>query len=241
MAGRASNGESTIYKGADGRWHGYVSVGFTLDGKLDRRHVSSKSRGVVVAKVRELERKRDAGTVSETSTPTVAEWLEHWLTTIAPRRVRQRTLESYESAVRRHLIPGIGRHRLDRLRPEHLDQLYTALLDAGYSPASVLRHHRILSRALTVAVQRGHVPRNVAALVDPPAQRQSDIATALDLDEARAVLEAAATSATPPAGPSPSPSACASPRPSRCSGRTSTCSTTPSRSGAASTASAAAG
>src|SRR3954469_25214289 len=191
MSGRASNGESTIYKGADGRWHGFVSVGFTLDGNLDRRHVSSKSRSVVVAKVRELERKRDSGTVGETSTPTVAWWLEHWLTTIAPRRVRQRTLESYESAVRKHLIPGIGRHRLDRLRPEHLDQLYTALLDDGYSPASVLRHHRILSRALTVAVQRGHVPRNVAALVDPPAQRQSDLATALDLDEARAVLEAA--------------------------------------------------
>jgi len=106
--------------------------------------------------------------------------------------VRQRTLESYESAVRKHLIPGLGRHRLDRLRPEHLDQLYTALLDAGYSPATVLRHHRILSRALTVAVQRGHVPRNVAGLVDPPAQRPSDIATALDLGEARAVLHAAA-------------------------------------------------
>src|SRR3954462_4688546 len=193
MVGRASNGESTIYKGADGRWHGDISVGCTLDGKLDRRHVSSKSRGVVVAKVRELERKRDSGTVGETSTPTVAWWLEHWLTTIAPRRVRQRTLESYESAVRRHLIPGIGRHRLDRLRPKHLDQLYTALLDDGYSPASVLRHHRILSRALTVAVQRGHIPRNVAALVDPPAQRPSDLATALDLDEARAVLEAAAS------------------------------------------------
>ncbi len=192
MAGRASNGESTIYKGADGRWHGYVSVGFTLAGKLDRRHVSSTSRGVVVTKVRELERKRDSGMITETSTPSVAEWLEHWLTTIAPRRVRQRTLESYESAVRKHLIPGIGRHRLDRLRPEHLDQLYTALLDDGYSPATVLRHHRILSRALTVAVQRSHVPRNVAALVDPPAQRQSDLATALDLGEARAVLHAAA-------------------------------------------------
>src|SRR3712207_2278842 len=193
MAGRASNGESTIYKGADGRWHGYVSVGFTLDGRLDRRHVSSNSRGVVVAKVRDLERKRDSGTVGETSTPTVAEWLEHWLTTIAPRRVRQRTLESYESAVRKHLIPGIGLHRLDRLRPEHLDQLYTALLDDGYSPATVLRHHRILSRALTVAMQRGHVARNVAGLVDPPAQKQSELATALDLGEARAVLEAAAT------------------------------------------------
>ncbi|WP_448624999.1 tyrosine-type recombinase/integrase [Geodermatophilus sp. URMC 64] len=167
-------------------------MGFTLNGRLDRRHVSSKSCGVVVAKVRELERKRDSGTVTEASTPTVAAWLEHWLNTIAPRRVRQRTLETYESAVRRHLIPGIGRHRIDRLRPEHLDQLYAALLDDGYSPATVLRHHRILSRALTVAVQRGHVPRNVAALVDPPAQRQSDLATALNLEEARAVLEAAA-------------------------------------------------
>jgi hypothetical protein len=117
MAGRASNGESTIYKGADGRWHGYVSVGFKLDGKLDRRHLSSKSRGVVVAKVRELERQRDTGTVGETSTPSVAWWLEHWLTAIAPRRVRRGTLESYESAVRKHLIPGIGRHRLERLRP----------------------------------------------------------------------------------------------------------------------------
>jgi hypothetical protein len=68
---------------------------------------------VVVAKVRELERKRDSGTVGDTSTPTVAWWLEHWLTTIAPRRLRQRTLESYESAVRKHLIPGIGRHRGD--------------------------------------------------------------------------------------------------------------------------------
>ncbi|MGY1760888.1 hypothetical protein ACI79G_07840 [Geodermatophilus sp. SYSU D00779] len=109
-------------------------------------------------------------------------WLEHWLTTIAARRVRQRTLKSHESAVRQHLMPGIGRHRMDRLRPEHLDQLYTALLDAGHSPASVLRHHRILSRALTVAVQRGHVPRNVAAFVDPPPQRASDIATALELE-----------------------------------------------------------
>src|SRR6476661_5713118 len=191
MTGRASNGESTIYKGADGRWHGYVSVGYKLNGKLDRRHVTGGTRGVVVDKVRELERKRDSGTVTETSTPTVAAWLEHWLANIAPRRVRQRTVESYESSVRRHLIPGIGRHRLDRLRPEHLDQLYTQLLDAGYSPATVLRDHRILSRALTVAMQRGHIARNVARLVDPPRQEQSDIATALNVEEARAVVEAA--------------------------------------------------
>src|SRR3712207_8111263 len=41
-------------------------------------------------------------------------------------------------------------------------------------------------------VQTCALPIYVAALVDPPAQRPSDIATALDLGEARAVLEAAA-------------------------------------------------
>lgn len=224
MAGRSVNGESTIYQDADGRWRGYVSVGFTLTGKPDRRHVTGKTRAVVVAKVRDLERKRDAGTLSAVSTPTVADWLEHWLTTIAPRRVRQRTLESYESAVRKHLVLSLGRHRLDRLRPEHLDQLYIALLDAGYSPATVLRHHRILSRALTVAMQRGHVARNVAGLVDPPAQRPSNIATALDLREARAVLQAAAGVRNSARWTVALALAYGSPRPWPCSGRTSTCS-----------------
>ena len=37
-------------------------------------------------------------------------------------------------------------------------------------------------------MQSGRIHRNVATLVDPPTQRPSDAATALDLDEARAVL-----------------------------------------------------
>src|ERR1700709_644586 len=41
-------------------------------------------------------------------------------------------------------------------------------------------------------MQRGRVHRNVAMLVDPPAQRRSEAATALDLEESRAVLAAAA-------------------------------------------------
>ena len=39
--------------------------------------------------------------------------------------------------------------------------------------------------AAAVGVGGEVVPRNVAALVEPPAQRQSDLAAALDLDEAR--------------------------------------------------------
>lgn len=60
--------------------------------------------------------------------PTVGDWLDHWLEDIAERRVRARTLESYPSTIRLHLSPGMGRHRLDRLRPE---RLHGALADEG--------------------------------------------------------------------------------------------------------------
>jgi integrase len=193
MSNRAASGESSIYKDEAGRWHGYVSMGLKENGRRDRRHVSGARRADVVAKVRALEAKRDAGIAEAAGrAPTVGDWLDHWLEHIAPRRVRARTLESYEALVRLHLRPGIGHHRLDRLQPEHLEQLYGSLLeDKRLSPATVLRLHRVLSRALRVAMQRGKIARNVATLVDPPAVKRPTTALPLTVDEARRVLQAA--------------------------------------------------
>src|SRR3954452_15308279 len=187
-----ASGESSIFKGEDGRWHGFVSMGKKDNGRRDRRHVSGAKRADVVAKVRAIETKRDAGMVEAAGrAPTVGEWLDHWLDHIATRRVRARTLESYESTVRLHLRPGVGHHRLDRLQPEHLERLYAALADKALSPASILRAHRVLSRALKVASQRGKVARNVATLVDPPVVRRPETALPLSAQEVKRVMAAA--------------------------------------------------
>src|SRR4051794_7246303 len=104
-----ASGESSIFKGEDGRWHGFVSMGRKDNGRRDRRHVSGAKRADVVAKVRAIETKRDAGMVEAAGrAPTVGEWLDHWLDNIATRRVRARTRESYQSTVRLHLRPGVG-------------------------------------------------------------------------------------------------------------------------------------
>ena len=106
----------------------------------------------------------------------VGQWMETWLTTIAPRRIRRSTLEStYAPKVRNRIIPGLGKHRLDRLTPEHIERFYTRLEAEGLAPATVLQIHRILSRALKVAMQRGYVARNVATLVDAPSASQDEI------------------------------------------------------------------
>jgi integrase len=104
---RKPNLRSSIYHGPDGRWHGWVTVGIKDDGSPDRRHRSAATETAVTRKVRELERKRDSGSAGKAGRAlTVAGWFETWLTTIAPRTVSQRTLDStYGPKVRRWIVP----------------------------------------------------------------------------------------------------------------------------------------
>jgi hypothetical protein len=89
MATRTPNLRSSIYRSdADGFWPGWVTVGIKDDGSPDRRHRMGATEAEVARKVRELERKRDAGAAGQAGRPpTVAEWLDTRLTTIAPRTV----------------------------------------------------------------------------------------------------------------------------------------------------------
>ena len=189
---KKANGESTIYLGADGWWHGRIVVGLKPDGKLDRRHVRGRDEETVIRKIAELTVKRDAGKVVKPGpTPTVAEWMRTWLDTIAPRTAQQTTVdEIYRPKVERWIIPALGRHRLDRLQPDHLDEFYLMLAREGLSTKSVLLLHQILSRALKMAMRRGKVTRNVATLVDAPTHREPEIEP-LTEDEARAILDLA--------------------------------------------------
>jgi integrase len=177
-------------------------MGIKDDGSPDRRHRRGRTEAEVTRKVRELEGKRDAGNAGKTGKPlTVAGWLATWLTTVAPRTVSQATLDStYEPKVRRWIIPQLGRHRLDRLQPEHLDAFYTWLAGQGLKPNTILQIHRILSRALKVAWKRGKTGHNVALLVDAPAGEETDI-EALTRDEANRILAAAANRRNGPRWP----------------------------------------
>jgi integrase len=60
---RGSAGEASIFKGNDGRWHGWITVGVRTNGERDRRHRSGRTRAEVVRKIRELEIKRETGGV----------------------------------------------------------------------------------------------------------------------------------------------------------------------------------
>ncbi len=142
----------------------------------------------MAAKLTKAMADRDGGITYDAGKLTVEQHLRRWLSDSVRDTVRQRTYERYESIVRVHLIPAIGRIKLKTLTPAHVRGLYRAKLDAGLTPRSVLHIHRTLSKALKQATDDGLIPRNVASLVKPPRPRREEIRP-LDSEQVRSLFE----------------------------------------------------
>jgi integrase len=82
----------------------------------------------------------------------VGDLLTRWLADIEPTR-SPGTMREHRRSVERNILPAIGSLRLDRLTARDLDDLYRSLLARGLAPASVRRHHAILSAPLRRAVK----------------------------------------------------------------------------------------
>lgn len=189
---RNSDGRSTIYQGTDG-WHGYVTVGVKDNGRSDRRHVRGKTKASVTEKVRNLEKKRDEGKVPKAGqTWRVDQWLNHWLENIvAPPAITENAWDAYAYAVRKHLAPGLGAHRLDKLEPEHLERLYRKMTKAGASPGNAHAVHRTVRAALNEALRRKHITENPATLARAPKVEETEIEP-YSVNEIQNILKTAA-------------------------------------------------
>ena len=126
------------------------------------------------------------------STPrsmTVAEYLLR----MARRRAREvspKTQERYRELAEQQIIPHLGAPKLQKLRPEHVEQWHGTLLKAGLAPRTVGHAHRVLRRVLAYAVENGTIARNVAAIRKPPKveEQEIEILTAEQIAEVRAKL-----------------------------------------------------
>lgn len=200
MSTRAKNGESSVYfSEADSKWHGWVTVGTKANGSPDRRHRMAATEDEVREKVRALEKMRDSGKAPKAGRPpTVEKWFTTWMDTDCARKVADgsmapRSLDDYRSKCRLYVFPAMGKLRIDKVEPEHLDKMYLDLLNRGLASSTVLKVHRIVSRGLKVAMQRTrlfHV--NPASLLDAPAVEEPEIEP-LTVEETRRLLVEAGT------------------------------------------------
>jgi integrase len=173
---RAPNLASTVYLGKDGNWHGRVTVGIKDDGSPDRRHVERKTEASAINAVRALERARESGRVRKAGhAPTVEQWLTHWVETIARPSVKYKAYRAYRTAVYHHLIPGLGKHRVTKVEPEHFEKLYAAIIAKGRRPATAHQVHRTARTAFGEACNRGIITSNPVERAKAPRIEEDEV------------------------------------------------------------------
>ena len=187
MGKRGSN-EGSIYQRKDGRWVGSVHAGYK-GGQRRRKHFYGATRQEVAKKLTGALKAHQDGLPVVAEVQTVKDFLANWLENVKPS-LRDQTHSTYEIVLRLHAVPYLGHHRLARLSPQHLQDLYSQRLNAGLSVQSVRKLHAILHGALKQALRWNLVARNVADLVTPPRDYHKEMKT-LDVEQAKQLIDAA--------------------------------------------------
>jgi integrase len=185
---RRANGDGSIWQRKDGRWCAGYYVPTPSGGRV-RKYVYGASRDDVRAKLTEIIRSVDQGVPVPVGKLSVADYLSDWLAEVAVHRVRPSTLAAYESNVRLHIVPRIGRRQLGKLNARHVRAMLDGMREDGAKPRLIQYVHATLRTALEHAVREELIPRNVARLVQVTRPERAD-REALSAEDAKKLLKA---------------------------------------------------
>ena len=142
------------------------------------------------------------GTFVEPDKITFGEWLLTWFEIAIKGKKKLRTVETYDSVIRQHLIPALGAIPLQKLTAVNLERYYAEKKKTAddtespvkkLSPATLEQHSTIIHSALASAERKKLVHRNEAKLVDGKPRRDTEDvrANCWEADEAKQFLEVA--------------------------------------------------
>jgi len=181
------SGEGAIYRvPADKRKPLRYYVGVIelppLDGSRRRKVIRRKDKKELATELDRLRGElRERGDLP-TAGQNVEQWFTYWVDSIAAKTVRPNTLDGYRRAIENHIVPAVGKVKLDKLTPSHVRRVHDAVTEKGLSSTTALLVHRTMSVSLKMAVREGRIGRNPAALTDAPRKAATSL-QALDLNE----------------------------------------------------------
>lgn len=193
MTKRRSRGDGGLHWDENRqRWIASVTIGYNPDGTRIVRKRSAKTKTDAKEKLKELVRDQDdglpQGPVHYTVSEAVISWLEYGLGGRDPE-----TVKNYRNLANVHIIPKIGKRKLRELSADDVDKWLAELAEI-VSTRTVRLLHSILNRSVKHAQARDKVKRNVVMLCEIPAGLEGRPSKSLTLDQAEALLGAAADS-----------------------------------------------
>jgi integrase len=182
---KRGNGEgSKPRKRTDGRWEARYT-----DAEGKRRSVYAPTRNEVAVKLADALAHKDDAPAFKPADITVRDFLMEYQDAVRDR-LKRRSFETARDVIRLHLLPELGRMKLDDLSREHVQRMYAKKREAGLSAARVSCMHRVLSSALNTAVRWRYLDHSVCKEVSPPRVPPPEVRP-LSLEEAKRFLSAA--------------------------------------------------
>jgi integrase len=170
MARRRANGEGTIYRRQDGRYEGAVYL-LSTTGKRKRIRVYGQTRSEVHVKLTEAQAQAQQGIAVADKAWRLDGYLDYWIENAVQLKRRPLTYRRHEAIVRLYLKPGLGKYVLTQLSVPIVQDFLDALYAGGQSAANVHQIRKVLSAALTYALRKELLLRNVARLVELPSYK----------------------------------------------------------------------
>ena len=190
-AAKRGQGDGSIYLLADGRWRAQVFRGYSPAGSRLYRTKTVPTKTAARNALRDLLRDQHAGSAPQVSRgTTVKTYAEQWLLE-HERSVRPKTFSTDAGAVRKWIIPTVGRLRLDQLAPADVRSVALAVEDAELSLTTARHAQAVLTRILRAAMADGYgIPPRALAVELPP--RGPSDRDAIPLPDVAAILRVAA-------------------------------------------------
>jgi integrase len=168
MARRRANNEGTIfYRESRREWVAQVS----LDGRRLTKY--AKTQKECRDWVKETLTKIGNGLTFQGTQVTLARFIETWLDGKELSR-RPQTVSQYRWLVKKHILPLMGKMRLQDIQPAHLKQFYLSKKEEGRGARTVQVIHAVMHDILNKAVKEGILGRNPADAVERPQVEQTE-------------------------------------------------------------------
>ena len=170
---------------------------FRLRYRIGQKRYFKTVHGTLADAKKELRRLLRSGDTGEHVAPdkgTFAEWARQWLEAGAPgqkkRAAGARAVERYDQLLRTHVLPALGKYKLQEIHATNIDKLYLGL-DGKVSPRTARHVHSVLNACLGAAARTRKIAINpMESITKAPPPCESNHGIALDDDQLRKLVQA---------------------------------------------------
>ena len=191
MSKKRKKGAGTLRKRADGRWEARVVIGYDEKGLPLTKCVTALEKTKCLEKLEQL--KEEVGLIRRNTVKSdmpFGEWIDFWYQQYCKMTIRQSTQASYENRIYQHIIPCVGKIKLNALTQNDLQQFYAKAkkggrlqyaecFGEGLSDRMIRSIHAVCRQALEKAVSENLITTNpaIGCKLPPKKSREMQVLT----------------------------------------------------------------